>query len=226
MIKAILFDLDETLHDRTGSLQAFLPDQYKRHEALAHVPVDDYVEMFLALDKRGAVPKAEVYPALLAHLGQVDDALAATMLGEYEEAFAHVVKLAEGAEELLLYLRQKGLLTGIITNGQTDHQTRVIYKLKLDTMVDSTLISEKEGLRKPDPEIFWRAASRLGLKPDECMFIGDSPTTDILGAADAGMATIWVPAGTVWPEIDSPANPGLTVTSLAGVLKMLVKIGV
>jgi putative hydrolase of the HAD superfamily len=226
MIKAILFDLDETLFDRTGSLQLFLPDQYKRHESLAHVPVEDFVEMFLSLDKRGMVPKSEVYPALLAHLGQVDEALAATMLDEYEEGFAHFVKLKEGAEELLLYLRQKGLLTGIITNGQTDHQMRVIYKLKLDTMVDSTLVSEKENLRKPDPEIFWRAASRLSLKPSECMFIGDSPTADILGAADAGMTTIWVPAGTVWPEIDTPSNPGLTVTSLAGVHKMLVKIGV
>jgi len=226
MIKAILFDLDETLFDRTGSLEQFLPDQYKRHEALKQLTVEDYVEMFLSLDKRGMVPKAELYPALLAHIGQVDDTLAATMLGEYEEGFAHFVRLAEGAEELLLYLRQKGLLTGIITNGHTDHQMRVVYKLKLDTMVDSTLVSEKEGLRKPDPEIFWRAASRLGLKPEECMFIGDNPTADILGAADAGMATIWVPAGTVWPEIDSPSNPGLTVTSLAGVLKMLVKIGV
>ena len=56
--------------------------------------------------------------------------------------------------------------------------------------------------------------------------MGDNPVTDILGAADAGMTTIWVPAGTVWPEIDTPSNPGLTVSSLADVHKMLVKIGV
>jgi putative hydrolase of the HAD superfamily len=224
MIKAVLFDLDETLFDRTGSLRAFLADQHKRHEALAHVDVEDFTDMFLTLDGRGTVPKAEVYPSLLGHLGQVDDTMAATMADEYFDGFPQFAKMLAGCEALLLYLRQKQLHTGIISNGMTDPQMRTIYALKLDLLVDGILVSEQEGIRKPDPEIFWRAASRLSLKPEDCLFVGDNPVADILGAHGAGMSTIWVPNGTVWPD-DAATNPGLEVASLKAVLKMLVKIG-
>ena len=122
MIKAILFDLDETLFDRTGSLKLFLQDQYKRHEALAHVPVDDFITMFLTLDARGSQPQAGTYAALLGHLGQVDDTLVSTMHAEYEDGFRQFATMVPGTDELLLYLRQKGLRTGIISNGRTDHQ--------------------------------------------------------------------------------------------------------
>ncbi len=225
MIKAVLFDLNETLFDRTGSLRLFLADQFKRHEAIAHVGVDDFVDMFLTLDARGTMPKAEVYPSLLEHLGQVDDVLAETMVQEYFDGFPHFAKMLPDGEELLLYLRQKQLHTGIISNGMANQQMRNIYALKLDLLVDGILVSETEGLRKPDPEIFWRAASRLSLKPEDCLFVGDNPLADILGAHGAGMSTIWVPNGAVWPDGAEP-NPGLEVASLGKVHKMLVKIGV
>ena len=84
----------------------------------------------------------------------------------------------------------------IIAEIDTDDdrtQLANIYQMKLDLLVDSILVSEKEGIRKPDPEIFWRAASRLSLKPEDCLFVGDNPVADILGATDAGMQAIWVP---------------------------------
>ncbi len=225
MIKAVLFDLDETLFDRTGSLRLFLADQFKRHEVLEHVGVDEFTDMFLTLDGRGTMPKTEVYPSLLEHLGQVDDALSATMVDEYIDGFPRFAKMLPGGEELLLYLRQKQLHTGIISNGMTTPQMRNIYALKLDLLVDGIVVSEKEGIRKPDPEIFWRAASRLSLKPEDCLFVGDNPIDDVLGAHGAGMSTIWVPNGAKWPD-DAEPNPGLAFASLGDVHKKLVKIGV
>ena len=167
----------------------------------------------------------EVYPSLLGHIGQVDDALSATMVDEYFDGFPQFAKMLPGSEELLLYLRQKQLHTGIISNGMTGPQMRIIYALKLDLLVDGILVSEKEGIRKPDAEIFWRAASRLSLKPEDCLFVGDNPIADVLGAHDAGMSTIWVPNGAKWPDEAEP-NPGLKFASLGDVHKKLVKIGV
>ena len=67
MIRAVLFDLDETLLDRTGSLRAFLADQYARHAAsLGMATGQTWCERFLALDRRGHVHKSVVYPDLLA----------------------------------------------------------------------------------------------------------------------------------------------------------------
>ncbi len=225
MIKAVLFDLDETLFDRTGTVRLFLTDQHKRHEALSHVPVEEFVDMFLKLDAKGINPQPDTYRSLLGHLGLVDDEFVDLMMSEYIDGLQQFVKYLPGAEELLLYLRQKGLMTGIITNGHTENQMRKIYALKLDLLVDSILVSEKEDLRKPDPEIFWRAASRLNIKPSECLFIGDNPEADILGAHGAGMTTIWTPTGIEWPD-GAPENPGFVAENLPRVLKMLVKIGV
>jgi putative hydrolase of the HAD superfamily len=53
------------------------------------------------------------------------------------------------------------------------------------------LISEVEGVRKPDVEIFVRASHNLNVKPYESVFIGDHPEVDILGARNAGMKSIW-----------------------------------
>jgi putative hydrolase of the HAD superfamily len=47
-------------------------------------------------------------------------------------------------------------------------------------------------MRKPDPEIFRRAAARLDAEPHECVMVGDNPNTDVLGAKRCGMRAVWV----------------------------------
>lgn len=46
------------------------------------------------------------------------------------------------------------------------------------------------GLRKPDPAIFRRAADELSVIPEACLFVGDDPERDVLGAAAVGMRTV------------------------------------
>ncbi len=70
MIGAVLFDLDETLLDRSTSLRAFLADQWKRFALrLGKTSFDEWRDRFLALDRRGQVNKKIVYAALLAEFG-------------------------------------------------------------------------------------------------------------------------------------------------------------
>ena len=62
----MLFDLDETLLDRTGSLRIFLADQYRRFRRdLGDPPFTPWLERFLILDARGSVHKQLVYPVIL-----------------------------------------------------------------------------------------------------------------------------------------------------------------
>jgi putative hydrolase of the HAD superfamily len=84
------------------------------------------------------------------------------------------------------------------------------------------LVSEAEGLRKPDPLIFRRAAERLGVEAGECLFVGDNPEIDIIGAAAAGMQTAFFVSTTPWP--DGLALPGYRITALTEV-SLLVGIG-
>ncbi len=90
--------------------------------------------------------------------------------------------------KLLPPLRKKYKL-GIINNG-----TRLTFpyfdaKFKLSERFDVILSSGAEGVRKPDPEIYRRASSRLGVEPGRCLFMDDSET-NIRGAREAGMETV------------------------------------
>jgi putative hydrolase of the HAD superfamily len=113
-----------------------------------------------------------------------------------------------------------GLPLGIVTNGETEFQTKHIEALGLHDLMDTILISQREKLRKPDAAIFRRAAGCLNVSPEHCLFVGDNPVADILGAAAAGMRTAWFRGAMDWP-VDQPSNPGATINRLEVILHLL-----
>jgi putative hydrolase of the HAD superfamily len=70
-------------------------------------------------------------------------------------------------------------------------QEAKISRLGVSGLMDVVLISEHEGVRKPDAEIFHRALGRLGVSPSDAWFVGDNPEDDIAGAAAAGLRSFW-----------------------------------
>ena len=119
--------------------------------------------------------------------------------------------------DVLRELRSREIPLALVTNGETDFQRRHIEALGLDDMVDVALISEAEGLRKPDRALFHRAAERLGVSPAHCLFVGDNPVVDVLGAHAAGMQTAWLGVASDWPA-DLPPMPGIAISALADLL--------
>ena len=53
------------------------------------------------------------------------------------------------------------------------------------------MVSEWEGMKKPDPEIFLRALEKLNVSAQESIFIGDHPENDVKAAQNVGMKGIW-----------------------------------
>ena len=88
-------------------------------------------------------------------------------------------------------LSENDLLLGIVTNGYGQFQMNVIKALEIERFFGTILVSEWEGIKKPDPRIFLRAAQQLGVSPYECIFIGDHPVNDVRAAEKAGMKGIW-----------------------------------
>jgi putative hydrolase of the HAD superfamily len=86
-------------------------------------------------------------------------------------------------------------------------------------LVDLIVISENEQIKKPDPLIFTRAAERLGVRFEECLFVGDHARNDIYGAAAVGMRTAWYPGEQVWPD-EQTVVPDYTIGSLGELLEM------
>jgi putative hydrolase of the HAD superfamily len=185
-IKAILFDLDGTLFNRQQSIAAYAQQlvlDLQMKENHAH-----FVDTFLKLDNHGYANKAEVYGALQK---QFDLLCTETwFLRHWEEhAWLHP-QCHDHADTLLVELRNKGIKTGIITNGITAFQRTKIKNLHLEDRVDVILISEEIGYQKPDPTIFSLAANTLGVLNSECIFIGDHLEHDVLGSTAAGMKGI------------------------------------
>ena len=189
--RAVLFDLDNTLHDRDAGVAAFLRTQ---HAALdLPIPFEAWRARFVALERRGRVWKDVVYRDLVAGFGLDHDP--AALLADYEAGFAgHVVPFGN-PRETLRTLRERGWRTGIVSNGRAAFQRATLGALGIDDLIDTVIISAEVDLRKPDPAIFRLALDRLGCEAGASWFVGDDPEADVAGARGVGMQALWFQPG-------------------------------
>lgn len=199
-MKAILFDLDGTLLDRDNSLQQFVAAQYQRFITyLHHVPVDKYGFRFIELDCRGHVWKDKVYQQLVNEYS-ISGLSWSQLLEDYETHFMQYCVPFPHLFFMLDTLQEHKYSLGIITNGHGTFQTCAIQGLGIEHYFDAVLVSETEGIKKPDIQIFQRALDKLGVDANASVFVGDHPQTDIEGAKNAGTKTIWK-KDLYWPVI-------------------------
>lgn len=83
------------------------------------------------------------------------------------------------------------LILGLITNGKGQFQMDNIEAMGIEKFFEIILVSEWEGIKKPDPQIFKRASEQLNVSPNECIFVGDHPDNDVKAARNVGMKGIW-----------------------------------
>jgi putative hydrolase of the HAD superfamily len=209
-IQAVLFDLDGTLHDRASSLMHFSVEQHERLKLAPVVSSEVWVKRFIELDADGQVWKDKVYQVMTAEIGIPFSWQA--LLADYETHFPSYARLYPGAAEMLSTLGRRGFALGMITNSRTAFQQSVIEALGIAAFFDVILISEAEGIRKPEAEIFMRALKRLRVTQKEAVFVGDSPSADIDGAKNAGICAVWKRNK---PGFLSPGNSDYTIDCLS-----------
>jgi putative hydrolase of the HAD superfamily len=120
------------------------------------------------------------------------------------ERHARDFKLRDGVIETLSELRNRGLYLGIVSNIDEDQLNYLVELGQIRPYFDSLISSEKAKSCKPDPVIFEKALSLAGCRPDEVLFVGDTPPADIAGANQAGMRSVLIrtPNGRKPPETD------------------------
>jgi HAD superfamily hydrolase (TIGR01662 family) len=102
-------------------------------------------------------------------------------------------KVVDDAHATLQTLRSWGYRLGMISNAADDRDVQVLVdQAMLRPYFDFILTSAAEGIRKPNPRIFWTALRRWGLPPKQAAMVGDMLGADILGAKNAGMFSVWV----------------------------------
>ncbi|MFT9821009.1 HAD family hydrolase [Lysinibacillus sp. NPDC056185] len=190
MIQAVIFDLDGTLLDRDSSVRLFTEQQYERLKPnLSHILKENYVQRFIELDNHGYVWKDKVYQQLIEEFSIKLSPKA--MLEDYLQEFKHSCIPFINLQSMLRNLKKQGLKLGMITNGFGQFQLDNIRALGIEEVFDVILISEWEGIKKPDAEIFDRALSKLEVSANESMYVGDHAFNDVEAAKKVGMMTIW-----------------------------------
>ena len=190
-IRAVLFDLDGTLYDRDAVVAAVTHEQVETLcGRFGDVDRGQLVNRMLALDDHGYARRADVYRTLLAGM-EVDESLAADLEAHFWDCYCRHCDSPRDAVETLDALRTSGRKLALVTNGPVAWQSRKLKTLGLTDYFHEVLISEAEGVAKPDPRIFARALERLGVAPHEAMFVGDHPEIDVAGAQDAGLIAVW-----------------------------------
>jgi putative hydrolase of the HAD superfamily len=217
MVKGVLFDLDGTLFDRDAAVRDLFAAQYRAFQAvLGGIEAERYVARLLELDDHGHADKRTAFGRLARELG-LDSALGDTLTEHFREVYPSFGAPFPDALTTLAALRERGIAIGLVTNGRADTQAAKVLRLGLEPFLDATLISEREGLRKPDRRIFERALARIGVAAEHAWHVGDHPMADVAGAHAAGITAVWryVP---YWPE---PACQAFTIRQLSELLTRL-----
>ena len=192
VVRAVIFDLDQTILDREKSLLDFLAWQC---DGMLKPYIDDqaaFISRFVELDANGMVWKDRVYSALIGEF-HLEAWSCEELLSVYELCFCAFSVPRLGVIEAVNTISTRYNL-GLISNGMTPFQERNFRGLGIASMFGSVIVSAAVNLRKPDSAIFHLACSELGVRPEEAVYVGDNPITDIEGAKDAGLRTIFVPS--------------------------------
>lgn len=185
MYKACVFDLDGTLLDTVESI-AYIANQVLAHYGLPSQPVKAF--NYYAGDGVDALMER----CIRAAGGEMN--ILKEAIARYRELFAknplYHVTVYDGMKETLRELKQRGIKLGVCTNKPHLAAQKVVHQFYGD-MFDVIQGQVAEIPRKPAPDSALLIAERFGVKPEECMYVGDT-NTDMKTGNAAGMFTIGV----------------------------------
>lgn len=192
MIRAVFFDMDDTLYDTSGfaaiarqaAVKSMVNNGLKCTEEEGYEYLMDIVkDKGSNYDKHFNILTKEVN-------GTEDPLIVVSGIITYHNTKFSMLKLEPECFSTLLYLKTQDYKIGLITNGKEIKQWEKLVRLGLYPFFDQVITSESVGIEKPDPEIFKIAMNRLGVSSETSLMIGNSFETDILGACNAGIQSM------------------------------------
>nr|MCU0237708.1 YjjG family noncanonical pyrimidine nucleotidase [Acidobacteriota bacterium] len=196
--KSIFFDADDTLYDypqaERTALRACLCEfavatdpaaftaAYRRHN-------HDVWQEFERGETDQATLRVERFRRLFAELG-IPGLPLERVSAHYLAALADQSQLLPGALELVRKLA-KAYPLALVTNGIAAVQNRRFAASPITPYFKAIVISEEVGIAKPDPRIFRPALEKIGVAAADVLYVGDSVTSDMAAARNAGMDFCW-----------------------------------
>lgn len=189
MIRAVIFDLDDTLYDemqfvRCGFSAVSL--YMAREKRIARKRFHQLLLKTMARYGRG-----HVFDIAAKELGIYDKDIVKKLIGIYRTNKARLSLYPE-TRKVLSALRRMNYKLGIITDGDVNVQNLKIEVLKIKELFDCLIFSDRYGSDKQKPDMlpYRKALKALGVRADESVYVGDDPHKDFITAKKMGMLTI------------------------------------
>ncbi len=226
-IKAVLFDLDNTLVDflrmkRTSvdaavsaMIDAGLPMEKEKALKLLWDLYDDYGIEY------GNILQEFLNKAL----GRIDWKMLANGIIAYRRVKASFLEPYPHVMPTLIGLKAKGYKLAVVSDAPRMRAWLRLASMKLTDFFDVVVtMDDVSGKLKPDPAPYELALRKLGLKASEVVFVGDNPGRDILGAAKLGIKTVLAKYG-VWTKPGKGSvKPDYEVTDISELTGILRKL--
>ena len=199
MIKAVLFDLDNTLIDFTllkrkscdAAVRAMIEAGLKTGKRKA-------LEVLFDLYDMHGLEHKEIFQKLLLTLtGRVDYHIVAEGVVAYRRAKISYVKSFPGTVQTLMRLKRMGMKLGIVSDAPSVNAWIRLVEMGIKDFFDVVVTFHETGEAKPSPLPFRKALGQLKVRPEECLFVGDYVNKDIRGANALGMKTAFARYGAV-----------------------------
>ena len=201
-VRAVLFDLDDTLFDhqrcaRTALLavraghscfERFEPSELEA----SHARILEELHLEVMAGRRDLdSARVERFRRLYSWAGvDADDGLATRTAHAYRDGYVAARTEVRGAAALLSAVRAHAMVV-VVSNNLLQEQRDKLRHCDLDRHVDVLVVSEEAGMAKPDTRIFEIALQRAGVSAADAVMVGDSWTNDIEGARAAGIRAVW-----------------------------------
>ncbi len=190
MIKGIIFDLYDTLIYLEN-------EEYKRQEEIfaAEVGVDFDLyrtvwRKYMPHRMRGDIKTLrDMVKVLLKELKLPYNQRKLNRLEKMQvDTLMSTIRFYPDVDNLLSHLKDRGFLLTLLSN--TSHNSEnVLEIIPWMHYFDHVVLSHKIGIIKPDPRIYLIALTNMGMKPDDCLFVGDGGSMELEGASNVGMIT-------------------------------------
>jgi len=208
MIKAIIFDLDNTLLDfvkmKQFSVKAAITAMNE-----AGLEVDEkkaYEDIFDLYMERGWENQQVFDDYLNQTVGEVSNKILAAGIVSYRRAREATLLVYPNVNKALIQLIKMGINLAVVSDAPSREAWMRLYYLNLHHVFDPVLTFDDTGVRKPSPKPFQMALDYLKIEPNEAIMIGDWPERDVVGAKEIGMKTIFARYGDTFGTVDSGAD--------------------
>ncbi|MBN3943169.1 HAD family hydrolase [Nostoc sp. NMS9] len=202
MIRAVFFDLDDTLIDHDAAIRDAAGALFDKVIPDAKYELNVFQEQWISLTRQWYKKffakqvtfqesgRGRLREAFSKYGYQFSDVDADALLAEYWKHYVSMCQLFNDVHECFAQLQKYKI--GVVTNGQEAQQVEILRRCGILPVLDVVVTSEVAGFAKPAPQIFQYACAKLGVQQTQSVYVGDNLELDALAARDAGLIGVWL----------------------------------